>query len=141
MRQVNVSNYRGDPLYPRIVRAVSALLKRGDVVAPVAVVVEMGLLRPGQLEDWRRGRIPYLERVVTCNLSRISRLLRILRFHAHDLKLVPSHTEYRRWGKGPRHKLHLTKTGDPRVEEARARHFIRGGGRGTPPPSRIKPGA
>ena len=29
--------------------------------------------------------------------------LRILRFHVHDLNLVPSTTDYRRLGKGPKH--------------------------------------
>ena len=66
----------------------------------------------------------YLEAVIHCNLTRLSRLLRILRFHAHDLNLVPSATVYRRWGKGPKQRLRFTKTGDPNLEEAYARHFV-----------------
>ena len=54
-------------------------------MAPVDVLVGMDLLRTEQLDNWRRGRVPYLERVINCNLTRLSRLLRILRFHAHDL--------------------------------------------------------
>jgi len=69
-------------------------------------------------------RVPYLEKVIRCNLTRLSRLLRILRFHAHDLNLVPSVTAYMRWGKGPKRCLRFTKTGDPRLEEAYARHFV-----------------
>jgi hypothetical protein len=38
----------------------------------------MDLLTPEHLEVWRRGRIPYLEQVIDCNLTRLSRLLRIL---------------------------------------------------------------
>jgi hypothetical protein len=90
----------------------------------VDVLVGMGLLEPKRLEDWRLGRVPYLEKVVDCNLTRLSLLLRILRFHAHDLKLVPSVTAYMRWGKGPKQRLRFTKTGDPRLEEAYARHFV-----------------
>jgi hypothetical protein len=116
--------YRDDPLYPRIARAVAAILARGKVVAPVDVLVAMNLLAPEKLEDWRRGRVPYLERVIHCNLTRLSKLLRILRFHAHDLDLVPSATVYRRWGKEPKRPLRFTKTGDPRLEEAYARHFV-----------------
>jgi hypothetical protein len=41
-------------------------------VAPVDVLVGMGLLRPEHLHNWRRGRVPYLERVVNCNLTRLS---------------------------------------------------------------------
>ena len=128
--------YPDDPLYPRIVRAVDAILARGKVVAPVDVLTGMHLLTPERLEDWRRGRVAYLEKVIVCNLTRLSRLLRILRFHAHDLKLVPSVTVYKRWGKGPKQRLRFTKTGDPKLEEAYARHFVWPGKGPFHPPSR-----
>lgn len=119
-----MKTYRQSPLYPGIVRAVAKILRRGKVVAPVDVLVELGRLTPKALEDWRRGRVPYLEKVVSGSLSRLSRLLRILRFHAHDLNLVPSITVYMRWGKGPKQRLRFSKTGDPRLEEAYSRHFL-----------------
>lgn len=122
--QVSVDTYCGDSLYPRIVRAVEPLLARGKVVAPVDVLVDMGLLEPAKLEAWRFGRVPYLEKVINCNLTRLSRLLRILRFHAHDLKLVPSTTPYLRWGNGSKQRLRFTKTGDGKLEEAYSRHFV-----------------
>ena len=122
--KVSVDSYRGDPLYPRIVRPVAPLLERGKVVAPVDVLVGMDLLDRAKLEDWRLGRVPYLERVIGCNLTRLSRLLRILRFHAHDLNLVPSTTAYMRWGKGPKQRLRFTKTGERKLEEAYSRHFV-----------------
>lgn len=119
-----VVTYRDDPLCPRIERAVAAVLAKSKVVAPVHVLVGMGLLAPERLEDWRRGRVAYLEQVVNCNLTRLSRLLRILRFHAHDLNLRPSWTAYMRWGKGPKQRLRFTKTGDRRLEEAYETHFV-----------------
>jgi hypothetical protein len=118
-----VATYRDDPLYPRIERAVRSILAKDKVVTPVDVLVHMGLLAPDNVEDWRRGRVGYLEAVIHCNLTRLSRILRILRFHAHDLKLTPSVTAYWRWGKGPKQRLRFTKTGDPNVEGAYARHF------------------
>jgi hypothetical protein len=121
---INVETYRNDPLFPRMARAVDAILRSGKVVAPVDVLVGMGLLTPEHLEDWRRGRVPYLERVINCNLARLSRVLRILPFYAHDLNLVPSITVYMRWGKGPKHRLRFSKTGEPKIEEAYSRHFV-----------------
>jgi hypothetical protein len=121
---VSVTTYREDPLYPRIARTVATILQRGTVVAPVDVLVGMGLLASDHLEAWRRGRVPALEQVINCNLTRLSRLLRILRFHAHDLNLVPSVTVYRRWGKGPKQALRFTRSGDPKLEEAYATHFV-----------------
>src|SRR5438128_1243275 len=76
-----LDEFRDDALYPRVVRAVAALLERGNVVAPVDVLVGMGMLAPEEIEDWRRGRVGYLEQAAKGSLSRLSRLLRILRFH------------------------------------------------------------
>lgn len=123
-RPPTVASYRDDPLFPRICRVVDALLRRGKVVASVDVLVGMGLLAPEHLEDWRFGRVPYLERVINCNLPRLSRTMRVLRFHAHDLNLKPSWTAYMRWGKGPKQRLNFTKTGDLKLEEAYATHFV-----------------
>ncbi len=128
-RTVGINNYHEDPLYPRIVRAVDALLVHGIVVAPVDVLIEMDMLDKRCLEQWRCGLVTYLERVNHGNLTRLSRLLRILRCHAHDLNLVPSIAVYVRSGKGPRQHLRFTKTGERKLEDAWARHFVWPGNR------------
>jgi len=122
--RVTVATYRDDPLYPGVVRAVDGILEGGNVVAPIDVLVKMGLLEPKHIEDWRHGRVPYLERVINGNLTRLSRLLRILRFHAHDLNLKPSWTAYIRYGKGPKRRLRFSKSGDPKLEETYATHLV-----------------
>ena len=119
-----MANYRQDPYYPPIVRVVESLLRERGFVAPVELFIRMNLLSPESAEDWRRGQISYLERVIRCNLSKASRILRILRMHAHDLDLKPSLTVYKRWTKGSRPLLRFSKTGDHNVEEAYARHFV-----------------
>jgi hypothetical protein len=78
----HVAAYRADPLYPRVERAVNALLAQGNVVKPV------------------------------------------LRYHAHDLNLQPSATVYERHGKGAGQRLRFTRSGDARLEEAYATHFV-----------------
>ena len=123
-RSPTVASYRSDPLYGRIAKAVDDILRCGKVVMPVEVLAGMSLLTHQHLEEWRCGRVPYLERVINCNLARLGRLLRILRFHAHDLNLKPSLTAYMRDGNGPRQRLRFTKTGDPKLEEAYATHFV-----------------
>jgi len=123
VRTVTVATFRGDPLFPRIERVVAAILEKDKVVRPVDVLMGMQLLSSSDLEEWRRGRVPYLERVVKCNLTRLSRLLRILRFHVHK-KLVPSGTAYVRHGSGPRQRLRFTKSGDAKLETAYSTHFV-----------------
>ena len=120
----SVATYRADPLYPRVARAVDALLARGKVVAPLDVLLGMDYLAADRLQAWRRGQVPYLERVVTCNLTRLSRLLRILRSIAHDMNLKPSSTVYVHRGKVGVLRLRFTKSGDPKVEQAYSTHFV-----------------
>jgi hypothetical protein len=132
-KRVSAHDFRDDPMFQRIERVVADLLARGDVVTPVDVLIGMGLLRPDRLSDWRCGRVPYLERVIDCNLSRLSRLLRILHFHAHDLNLKPSATVYNRYGKGPKRRLRFSKSGDARLEAAYATHLVWRGKRAVPP--------
>lgn len=124
LKKITPANYRQDPHYGRIVKATEDLLRERGLVAPVELFVRMGLLSADSVEDWRRGRIPYLERVVRCNLSKASRILRILRLHAHDLDLKARPSVYTRWTKGPRTLLRFSKTGDRGVEDAYARHFL-----------------
>ena len=56
---VSVAKFRDDRLYPKIKRVVAAIIEKGKVVTPVDVLTGMGLLKPDDLEAWRRGRIPY----------------------------------------------------------------------------------
>ena len=122
---VTVANYKADRYYPRIVAAVSWILARSDVVTPAEVLVEMGNLSRDHYEAWRPGRIPYLEKVITMNLSKVNRVLRILRMHAHDLDMKPSMTVYCGWKGGKwKKRLRFSKTGENALEEAYSRHFL-----------------
>jgi hypothetical protein len=124
MKQVTVHTYRQDPYYPRVVRAVATILARADVVAPVDVLMEMGNLTPKHHEAWRRGHVPYLERVFAGSLSKANRILRLLRFHVHDLNMLPRRTVYQQWGQGATRLLRFSKSGHSAVEEAYATHYV-----------------
>jgi hypothetical protein len=124
MKKITLQNYMTDKYYPEIVKAVDAELKSQNFVAPIQVFLSMGLLEAQDIDSWQKGQVPYLERVVKCNLAKASRILRILRFHAHDLNLKPSVTVYRRKtaGKIP---LRFSKYGEKNIEEAYSRHFVK----------------
>ena len=120
MHKITIENYRIQKEYPRIVAAVAQVLARQRFVSPIDVFLGMGLLDAEDLTKWKRGGTPYLERVLRCNLSRASAILRILRFHAHDLNLGPSITSYMH----RKNALRFSKTGEGPIEEAYARHFV-----------------
>jgi hypothetical protein len=129
MKKITLGNYAVDTYYPRVVAAVESTLRSAGSVAPVDVFMAMGLLEKQHVDDWRKGRIPYLERVIKCNLAKAGRILRILRFHAHDLNLRPIATTYRRRARGGKIPLRFSKSGDRNIEEAYSRHFAKPEGR------------
>jgi hypothetical protein len=97
-------------------------------------------LGAADLQAWRLGRVPFLEKVIQGNLSRLPRFLRILGFLCHDLNLTATTTAYVRRGKGARRPLRFTKTGEPRLERIYARHFVwPGEGPFHPPGPRVAP--
>jgi len=123
MKKVTLENYRKDNIYPRVVQAMAGIIKKHREVAPVDVFVAMGVLQVHDLENWRAGCVPYLEKVIRCNLSKANRVLQIIRFHAHDLNLEPVTRNYIHKGKHQRVILRFSKTAHHGVEEAYRRHF------------------
>ena len=125
MKKISLENYKTDKYYSRIVKAVGAELAGQNFVTPIGVLISLGLLEKEDIDSWRKGRIPYLEQVVKCNLAKASRMLRILRFHAHDLNLKPSVTVYLRKTAGGKIPRRFSKTGERHIEEAYSRHYVR----------------
>lgn len=50
-------------------RAVAEVLRRQGYVSAVDVLMQMGELEKAGLEDWRMGRVPFLEKILVGNLS------------------------------------------------------------------------
>lgn len=139
MKRITVANYRSDKYYPRVVRAVGAILDRSDVVRPLDVFIEMGLLEVDAETEWRVGHLLFLERAIRCNLPVASRILRLLRLHAHDLNLRPSSTVYLAPRCRGRQPLRFSKTHEPALEAAYTRHFVRVRRKQAPPASATEP--
>lgn len=90
----------------------------------IDVLIAMGYLSEKTYEDWRFKRIPYLERGVSLNLSKINFLLRSFHKNCVSGKLKPSITAYKSWGKCRKLDLKFSKSGDPKLEKSYATRFI-----------------
>ncbi len=122
MKTVTVGTYRNDTLYPRVAQAVASLLKDSDEISPVSVLMIIGCLMPKDYDAWRRGQVPYLERVIQGSLSKASRYVRILGFHAHELNMVSKQRTYVQQGKT--RILRFSRSGNAGVEKSYAKHFF-----------------
>ncbi len=125
MKTITATNYQKDKLYPAVARAVAEILKTTNVVTPVELLLRTERITKQKYEDWRFGRIPYLERVCVGNLSKLNVILRILDHHARAIGLKPSQTVYHKWGRGRKHIiLRFSKSGAPALEAAYSRHYV-----------------
>lgn len=90
--------------------------------APVDVLMDIGLLDKKELDDWRRGRTPYLEAVCKGNLHKLSAITREMKSYARSKGWKENITEYRQWGSKSR-VLRFSKSGDPNIEKTYSTHY------------------
>ena len=114
-----------DPLLPVVEEVVAEILSEGPIVASLEVLVRLEIIEPDQVEAWRSGGLPYLERGIVSGLSKVSRLLRLTREHCVSLGLTPTSGKYQRRGKGKKHPLRFSKRGDDESERLYSQHFVR----------------
>lgn len=107
----------------RVAKAAEASLAKTGFVTPIDVLQALGYLTAADVENWRRGRVPYLERVTQAGLGKLSTAMRALQRWARHRGLRPSHTDYRSWT-WARTPLRFSKTGNPHIEQAYATHWI-----------------
>lgn len=94
--------------------------------------MDIGILPKQKYEDWRFGKVDYLERVCTANLNKLSSVLHQMRVYAKRADLKPSFCYYKRWGvkkkggqgKKPVIPLRFSKSGNPEIEKWYATHFV-----------------
>ncbi len=110
-------------------------LQMRGYATPVDVLIDTGILPKQKYEDWRFGRVRYLEAVCNSNLKRLSFVLHQMRVYAQAHELKPSFCYYKRWGvrkrSGTDHKpvipLQFSKSGSPEIERSYATHFVDSG--------------
>ena len=97
---------------------------RGHATA-VDVLMDLGYLKKEHYENWRHGRVPYLERVCTVNLSKLSTIRHEMRVYARKAGLKPSFCFYKQWAvKGKTIPLRFSKFGKEDIEKQYATHFV-----------------
>lgn len=122
---VSVTTRQGNSakLEQRVVRAAEAALASRQFVSAIDVLVGIGWLAPSQVEEWRQGRVEYLERMAQANLSKLSAAMKLFRTWARGQGLVPSETAYVARTRD-RRALRFSKSGNPDIERAYRTHWV-----------------
>ena len=102
-------------------------IKQNGVATPVQVLMDIGVLAKDDFENWRFGRVDYLERVCKVNLHKLSFIMKQVRAYASRNGLKPSWTFYKQWGRKGKDtiKLRFSKYGEESVERAYATHYVK----------------
>ena len=107
----------------RVARAAEAALAKRKFVTAIDVLVGVGWLEPRRVDEWRQGRVDYLERVTVASLGKISTAMRSFRRWAQARGLKPSETAYLARTRDQR-PLRFSKSGDPDIERAYHTHWV-----------------
>lgn len=113
-----------DALEKEVKRLVHANRYEKGYVCIVDVLLLLGYLTKENYENWRFGRVDYLERVCTVNLSKLTLINKALVKNAFELGLKSSWTAYNKYGKGVKRPLRFSKSGAKTIEERYATHYV-----------------
>ncbi len=78
----------------RVFQAADGAFEKHNYASPLDMFLGMELLNLARIEDWRKGRIPYLERVIPGSLNKITFCMKCFHEWAKEKGLKPSYTAY-----------------------------------------------
>jgi hypothetical protein len=111
-------------LEERVVRAAEGALERQQYVSAIDVLMGMGLLPASRVQDWRKGRLDFLERAIQGNPDKIAFSMAAFRRWAEAKGLRPSETRYVRTTRAGTVDLRFSVSGDASIEKHYRTHFI-----------------
>lgn len=93
-------------------------------VCTVDILLQLDYLTKKDYEDWRFGRVDYLEKVCNINLSKLTLINKLIIKYSTELDLKSSWTGYNQFGKGIKRRLRFSKSGDKTIEDRYATYYI-----------------
>jgi len=111
-------------LEKKVKQIAHSLAYEKGFICSVDILLRLKYLTKEDYESWRFGKTEYLEKVCKANLSRLSLINKTLKKTANELKLESSWTGYNKFGKGQNKKLIFSKSGDKKIEDAYATHYV-----------------
>lgn len=117
-------NNNQERLKQRALQAAEEALSKQQYVSPIDVFIGMKLLQPIHVDNWRKGKIPYLETVIQGSLEKITFSMKCFSAWAKEKCLKPSLTAYLARTNGSKRELRFSVNGDPVIEEFYRTHYI-----------------
>jgi len=120
----------GKELIGKVHSAIDHQCQERGYAAPIDVLMDIGVLPKDKYEDWRSGRVPYLEQACNINLRKLSFIMGQIRSYANKRGYKPSFTYYKPWGAKKKNgvrqtvPLRFSKSGASEIEREYATHYV-----------------
>ena len=89
-------------------------------VSVIDLFLAIGWLTQDKLTEWKAGKVPYLERVITANFHKLTVAMKEFKKWAVHSQLKPSISVY----KHKNAKLRFSKSDHPNIETAYSTHYV-----------------
>lgn len=122
--ELSMSSKTQKSIEERVLKAAEEALLHHQYVSSIDVFTRMGLLQSVHVEDWKKGRILYLEKVIQGNLSKITRVMKTFQLWAKQRDLLARETTYLSRSRGSKRALQFSKSANPYIEKAYRTHYI-----------------
>ena len=104
----------------KVASVAGEAISKKNYVSVIDLFLGMGWLTQANLADWKKGKVPFLEKVITANLKKISRTMKEFKAWAVHSKLKASTTVY----KHKNYRLRFSKKGELNIENAYSTHYV-----------------
>jgi len=100
------------------------IIEKKGYLSSIDVLLKLEYLSEKDYENWRFGKVEYLEKVCGVNLKKLSTINKTIKEISGQWNLKKSWTAYNKYGKGKKIRLRFSKSGKKQIEEAYATHHI-----------------
>lgn len=94
------------------------------IVCTIDILMQLNYLNKMDYDNWRFGRVSYLEKVCKVNLSKLTLINKLISQYSAELDLKASWTAHNQYGKGANRRLRFSKSGDQTIEDRYATHYV-----------------
>ncbi len=100
------------------------IIEEKGYLTSIDVLLKLDYLSEKDYENWRFGKVEYLEKVCGVNLKKLSTINKTIKEISGQWNLKKSWTAYNKYGKEKKIRLRFSKTGIEQIEEAYSTHYI-----------------
>ena len=100
------------------------IIEEKGYLSSIDILLKLEYLSEKDYENWRFGKVEYLEKVCGVNLKKLSTINKTIKEISGQWNLKKSWTAYDKYGKGGKIRLRFSKSGNEQIEEAYATHYM-----------------